>query len=351
MQLRYLILLALFSLLLRCQADGPAGNGTVSYLYVGQSGTGSLYRFGDVVTAVDDDLRLLNIVTGRDTLLLDPGAALRPSGPGFVALPAPSSRLTPERLQQTPYHYRVDSVTYWASFEPAFTGFPEYTRPGTRDFINRLADWGGTAPGLEYSEYRIDASSGLPILMLSERKRGRYVETVAIVVDSVGAQGFAGQLYRPGNPLPRAIDFTAVSSGTATLDPTDFIERVNAGYSRSYLLLPRPTASSTDATKRLPRRALIDEGDLGTISASFLDDGTFMFLSDDHIVLQGSYVLDLDKGLLTITEEAGPVYRIFLEASPGIVFTLPVSVLRLEGTLMQGYDNYLRIEVVQLPDA
>ena len=351
MTVRRFFFLTLLLSLLQCQQRDATGSAAVSYLYVGASSSETPYRYGDLITPTSTDLRVNNLVTGRDTVLSNPTVAQRPSGPAFVALSGPSVPLSGTQLSARPYHYRVDSTDYWASFEPAFTGFPEYTLPDARDYVNRLVDWGGTAPGLEYSEYRVDTTAGRPIILLSERDRGRYVQTVAIVVDAAVGAEFEGRLYRSGNPLPHPIVFTPAASTTAGLDPDDFIDRVNAGYSRSYLLLPRPAAPTADTAKRLPRRALIDEGDLGAISASFLDDGTFMLLSDDHIVLQGSYVLDLDKGLLTITEEAGPVYRIFLEATPGISFTLPVSVVRLEGTVMQGYDNYLRIEVVQINEA
>ena len=305
----------------------PAPNdreGRVGFLYTGpeEGGAPGGTAFGEVST--------------------DPAAASQ-SGyvrlDGTVALPA-------DWLTARPFTYTQDGVAYWASFEPSFTGFPEYTAPGSKDFVNRMQNWQGTAPGLEFSEYRIDSTAGQPVLLLSERERGRYVQTVAVVVDSVGPDAFRGRLYRPGQTTPTSLTFRRTPAPTATTDPEQLIDRINAGYSRSSLVLLPSRGPAPDSVKQLPRRALIDEGDIGAISASFLDDGTFMLLSDDHVILQGGYVLDLDKGLLTVTEADGPVYRLFLDTDP-VTFTVPVSVLRLEGTQLRGSDNYLRIELVE----
>ncbi|PHL00168.1 hypothetical protein CGL56_03765 [Neolewinella marina] len=278
---------------------------------------------------------------GELTLDADSGSRLLPLQP--AATPLDTSFLT-----RQPFNYHFRGQDYWASFEPAYTGFPEFTRPGSRDFVNRMVDWAATAPGLEYSEYRLVEGYGQPILLISERQRGRYVNTLGILVDTVAADVFGGRVFHSSDPdYAQELLFHALPVPPAPYSAESFVDKVNQGYSRSYLLVDPARERPVGEDKRLPRKSLIDPGDLGRISASFLEDGSVMFLSDDHIVLQGSYVLDLDKGMLTVTDPDGASFRVFVDTDNGIRFTLPVSVVELEGGQLVGQDNYLRIEVVE----
>ena len=361
--LRWLPLLLLLAACQSGDAD-PTASDDPAYLFLSAGGLTGALRNGDALQVRGEQLRIYNLLTGRDTTLSLSsvrnvlmattsgglhlaGAAATDGRHRLLALEGTGLELPVDRLTGRPYRYRYADKDYWASFEPSFTGFPEYTLPGAQDFVNRLMDWSATAPGLEFSEYRLVSRYAQPLLILSERDRGQYIDNQIIVIDSVGDDGFAGRVVTasPGRDTP--IRFTAIDGLADDYPPDTFVDRVNAGYSRSFLLLDRDasTAVQTDE-KRLPRRSFIDPGDLGTISASFLDDGSLMFLSNDHIVLQGSYVLDLDKGLLTVTDDTGAGYRIFVTTENGIAFTLPVSVVTLAGSGLAGQDNYLRIEVV-----
>ncbi|PPK85747.1 hypothetical protein CLV84_2651 [Neolewinella xylanilytica] len=332
-----------------------------SYLFLSETGLTGGLQSGDVIRFREEELSLRNPLTGRDTTIPVSAArnVIRVESDGtitlsggdaaqqrLVALQPTEQRLDTQFLTRQPFLYRYLDQEYWASFEPSFTGFPEYARPGARDFVNRLTDWSATAPGLEYSEYTLVNDYVQPILILSERDRGQYEDNQVIIIDSIGSDAFRGRILRAnGESVPITFKATETTAGASS---QTFVEEVNTGYSRSYLLLKRNrkgSAASAD-TKRLPRRSYIDPGDLGAISASFLDDGTVMFLSDDHIVLQGSYVLDFDKGLLTLTDDTGASYRVFIDTEGGITFTLPVTVVELGGGRLVGEDNYLRIEVV-----
>ena len=361
--LRCLPILLLLSACQSGDADS-ATPGAPVYLFLNEGALSGAFEHGDAVRLSGEELHVQNVLNGRDTVISLSAArnVLTATSTGTLQLtatvgPDRRQRLLPlegfgavpssDRLTRSPYRYRYAGQDYWASFEPSFTGFPEYTRPGALDFVNRLMDWSATAPGLEFSEYRLVTDYAQPLLILSERERGQYLDNQIIVIDSVADEDFAGRVVRAGSAGDSPVKFTAIDGLADDYGPESFVERVNAGYSRSYLLLDRGQAEAVAKDeKRLPRRSFIDPGDLGTISASFLDDGSVMFLSDDHIVLQGSYVLDLDKGLLTVTDDNGAGYRIFVTTEKGIAFTLPVSVVTLAGSGLRGQDNYLRIEVV-----
>ncbi len=361
---KLLIPIVLFALsVVACEDAGEGTTANTSYLFTSASGLTGALRSGDVIRVVDGALEIHNILSGRDTSFAATGArnVIQLTSGGGLALTAGAAadeqRLwkldatTPQFdsafLTQEPFSYQYLGKEYWASFEPSFTGFPEYTRDGSRDFVNRLTDWSATAPGLEFSEYRVVQKFGQPLIVLSERERGQYLEDQIILVDSVGTEAFRGLIVSGDNPGGDPVEFTRTDGLADGYPAQDFVDEVNSGFSRSYLLLDRDRRGAAAPTndKRLPRRSFIDPGDLGEISASFLDDGSVMFLSDDHIVLQGSYVLDLDKGLLTVTDETGASYRIFLDTNDGISFTVPVSVVELQGGRLIGEDNYLRIAV------
>jgi hypothetical protein len=217
-----------------------------------------------------------------------------------------------------------------------------------------MAGWDSLSPGLAYTEYVLPDELPQPVLIIAERQGSEYLESWGVVVDTVAPDGFGGRAVGLPEELTSAgeqrVFFSRQQSPVAGVSPPELIEEINAGYSRSYLLFsPQPLDDVTLSRggKRLPRRATIDEGDLGNISASFLDDGRFMLLSDDHLILEGNYALDLDKGLLTVEDDAGLFYRIFLATRGEIALTLPVWVLRLEGSRLNGTDNYLRVEVVE----
>ena len=364
--MRNLPLILLLTTLLAAACGERADDATTGrdYLFVSNGGLTGPLRSGDILRVAGEELQVTNVFTGRDTAFPVSGARnvlnlgpddsprLLPQGSGeqqLVALSSPVPVLDSAYLTQSLFLYRYGGKEYWASFEPAFTGFPEYAREGTLDFVNRLVDWSATAPGLEFSEYQLIRKYGQPLLILSERQRGQYLGNQIIVVDSAGADGFSGRILTGGAADNVSITFTRTDGLADDYRPDDFVEEVNGGFSRSYLLLDRERRGPAEPTadKRLPRRSLIDPGDLGEISASFLDDGSVMFLSNDHIVLQGSYVLDLDKGLLTVTDDTGGSYRIFVGTEGGITFTLPVSVVQLDAGRLVGEDNYLRIEVVE----
>ncbi len=337
-------------LLLACegQSDTLAG-GVDHYLYVSKlAGRGPLVH-GDVMQRRGTEVTIHNLFRDRDTLIaLRNGATLNSlaSAGELILLRQVTAPLDTALLTRRPFTYHYGGATYWASFEPAFTGFPEYARRGARDFVNRRTDWRADGPGLQYSEYSLALTDPQPVLVLGERQRGRYLSDAILLVDSVYTTGLTGRLIEEDHV--RAIRFEQVPDITVDYTAEAFAEEVNAGYSRSYLLLPQedPAEVNTEVdANRLPRRSLIDPGDLGNISASFLDDGTLMFLSNDHIVLQGSYVLDLDKGLLTVSDDTDADYRVFVDTRDGVAFTLPVSVVELVGGRLVGRDNYLRIEV------
>ncbi|MBB4078527.1 hypothetical protein GGR28_001140 [Lewinella aquimaris] len=335
-----------------CTSEAPedvAEDG--KWLYVGKPILGWPLRYGDVIKAEGEYLRLTSVLTSRDTVVEPDGASWidsLASGASFLRLQPPVGAGALTDLTHQPFVYGMDGLQYWSSFEPAFTGFPEYARPGARDFVNHLFDWSATTPGLQYSEYTIPVTDPQPVLVLAERNRSTYLDNLIVVVDAVSGRGFRGRVIREG--VLDSIEFTKVDLLRSGFTPKQFVDLVNEGYSRSFLLIPRSKTGEGDGVvdaKRLPRRSLIDPGDLGNISASFLDDGTVMFLSNDHIVLQGSYVLDLDKGLLTVSDDTDASYRVFVDLSDRISFTLPVSVVELDGSRLRGEDNYLRIEVVE----
>ncbi|WP_116107789.1 hypothetical protein [Lewinella sp. IMCC34191] len=362
--MKYLIIGFLSVLLLfgGCSAPSDGEAGGDYYLFLNDGGLAGALASGDIFQVGEDELRVTNLLSGRDTTLglgavrnvLSVEASGTPRVIGntdrqrLIALDRPTLDLDTTWITREPFEYTYLGQTYWASFEPSFTGFPVYARPNALDFVNRLVDWSATAPGLEFSEFSLYNSFGQPVIVLSERERGQYRDSQIILVDSVGDKQFTGRIVMgaPRGEVP--ITFTRTDGVANDYPPDAFIEEVNRGFSRSYLLLERnrPMATPTDE-KRLPRRSFIDPGDLGAISASFLDDGSVMLLSDDHIVLQGSYVLDLDKGLLTVTDDTGASYRIFVDTGEGIHFTVPVSVVELEGGRLVGEDNYLRIDVVE----
>ena len=335
--------------LLACGEDKGTASGADQYLYVRKlAGRGPLVH-GDLVRRRGTEVSVRNLLLDRDTVIaLREGRTLNDLATAGELLPLRQldTPFDTALLTRRPFTYDYAGATYWASFEPVFTGFPEFARRGARDFVNRRTDWRVNGAALQYSEYNLATTDPQPVLVLGERQRGRYLSDAIVLVDSVYATGFAGRLIEAGDL--QAIRFEQVPDTTVTYTAEAFAEEVNAGYSRSYLLLPQeePAEANVEVSaNRLPRRSLIDPGDLGNISASFLDDGTLMFLSNDHIVLQGSYVLDLDKGLLTVSDDTDADYRVFVDTRGGIAFTLPVSVVELVGSRLIGQDNYLRIEV------
>ena len=359
------LFLLLLTLLAAACGDRPDdASSALYYLFVSDGGLTGALRSGDVLRVSGEELEVTNLLTGRDTAFPVRGARnvleigsdgsprLLPQGGAdqqLIALGGPVAALDSAYLTEELFLYHYGGKEYCASFEPTFTGFPEYARDGTLDFVNRLVDWSATAPGLEFSEYQLVRDFGQPLLILSERQRGQYLGDQIIAIDSAGTDSFSGRILTGGADGNVPVTFTRTDGLADDYDPEAFVEEVNGGFSRSYLLLDRERRGEVEPTseKRLPRRSLIDPGDLGEISASFLDDGSVMFLSNDHIVLQGSYVLDLDKGLLTVTDDTGASYRIFVGTGGGITFTLPVSVVQLDAGRLVGEDNYLRIEVVE----
>ncbi|THH40029.1 hypothetical protein [Neolewinella litorea] len=357
----FLLVLAFIAACERTDGDDSSDE-VKQWLYVRTGSDLGPLNHGDVIRPEGDDLRISNILTGRDTLIqlasVDHLLSVLPNGKVVLDGVAGGPRLLPLEntgvtldtafLTRQPFTYEMMGQQYWVSFEPAFTGFPEFTRPGSRDFVNRMVDWAATAPGLEYSEYVLLQNFGQSILLISERQRGQYLNTMGVLIDTVSADVFGGRVFHGSETgYPAEILFHTLPVEPAPYSAEAFVDLVNQGYSRSYLLVKRTGERNLGEDKRLPRRSLIDTGDLGLISASFLEDGSVMFLSDDHIVLQGSYVLDLDKGLLTVTDPDGVSFRVFVDTEDGIQFTLPVSVVELDGGTLVGEDNYLRIEVVE----
>ncbi|MCP9235748.1 hypothetical protein [Lewinella sp. JB7] len=326
---------------------GEAGK----WLYLGPDGGEHPFRYGDLVTVAGPEARVRSVFSSRDTVIPLEGTPWPDSlaqGASFLKLRTVAGGGDLSDLTRQPFQYRIGEREYWASFEPAFTGFPEYARPESKDFVNHLSDWSATTPGLQYSEYTVPVTEPQPVVVLAERNRSQYLDNLIVVLDTLTAGEYRGRVVRDGQVVPITLRKLGLRESSYT--PQSFVDYVNQGYSRSFLLIPpsrtREGAGVVDA-KRLPRRSLIDAGDLGNISASFLDDGTVLFLSNDHIVLQGGYVLDLDKGLLTVSDDTDASYRVFVDTRQGITFTLPVSVVELEGSRLRGEDNYLRIEVVE----
>lgn len=292
---------------------------------------------------VEDDLLLLPI----ETLLLRTGELGRfPSR--LLQLEPPSAPLDSGFILQQPFTYAVDSNHYWASFERTFTGDSRRVRPKAKDFVNRFVDYTAVRPGLEFSEFSLFREYEQPILVISERNGRDYGRTIGVLIDTVGPDFFGGRTFQgPDGNFPEHLMFRTAPLLPDTFTADSFVRAVNTGYSQSHLLIDTTRDRVLGEPKRLPGRSYIDPGDLGFISASFLDDGTVMFLSDDHIILQGGYVLDLDKGILTVSGQNYVTYHVFVDTREGINFTLPVSVVQLRGDHLVGSDNYLRVDVME----
>lgn len=333
---------------LACESPAPPVEES-AYLFIGTGRMGYDLRFGDVLSPEAEGLRYRNLLDGRDTLVNHSLGDVRTTVTlkNLVDLGGTEVQLDTQQLVRQPYRYTYGSTTYWASFEPTFTGFPEFARTGSRDFINHALDWAADAPGLIYSEYVLVNNYRQPILVFGARRRGQYADSHILVVDSVGAaQSFAGRRYDERNGEGgRQVSFTALPTVTTGLSLTGFIQSVNEGYTRSYLLND-PLLTDFKPEPGLPRRAIIDSDDLGEISAGFLSNSEFILLSDDHVILQGSYVLDLDKGVLTVRDAGEVNYRLFVSTGDTTTFTVPVSVVELVDGELRGADNYLRLEVV-----
>ncbi len=362
----YRIIYCSFLLLLLAAGCSPPEGGTAakrgSWLYMGEDG-GDL-RHGDVVRLQGELMIIHNLLKKRDTVialnmvedqlrllpiedLLLRGANLGRFPPRLLHLDPPRQSLDSAFLTGQPFSYEVKGKEYLASFETVYTGWRERPRKNALDFVTRPIDFSSFPAGQQFTEYTLLKNYDEPILLLSQRNKASYSKTVGILIDSVGPDAFGGRVFQgPGGGMPDTLYFHARPEAPETYTAESFVRKVNLGFSRSDLLLPRPAPFELDTLKRRPRRSLIDPGDVGLISASFLDDGTVLFLSNDHIVLQGSYVLDLDKGLLTVTNDTGVIYRVYVDTSKGISFTLPVSVVDLIGGEMVGTDNYLRLEVM-----
>lgn len=349
---RVFLLTLCLGYLVGCDRSGASSEYPISHIYLGGGAPSFALLAGDVVTVSGaQEAEVYNLFTGRDTLL-ELSGAFNPTPPIYRPL-SDSLVLDEDYLTGSAFRYSIDSITYWASFEPAFTGFPEFARAGSRDFVNRTAEWEGITPGLAFSEYVLLDDYPQPILVISEREGSAYGQSLAIRVDSVSSGGFRGSLLRQTSTgqsvTVTPITFERVST-RLDYDAATFVNTVNESYSDSYLLFPpRPVADrdlGRAAARRMPRRAIIDPRDPGRISASFLDDGRFMLLSDDGIVLEGNYVLDLDKGLLTVDDGEGTTFRIFITDRPNIVFTLPVTTMTLAGSGVRSTDNYLSVEVI-----
>ncbi len=346
------LLSVLFCLSSCPDATGAAGR-TGDGLYVGRSLPGSLPAYGDVVSFGPESLRFRNLFTNRDTTVerTDRSDSLARSQQ-LHGLTGSKAVVVPDYLTTQPFTYRLGEADYWASFESRFTGFPEYARPEALDFVNHVAAFKRIIPEFIYTEYAWITEYGRPLLLLSSRDRGSYLRTLAVVVDTITADYFSGRVLRDGTLPPRfgteTVRFSRIPRVVPNAAPETFVQRVNQGYSRSYLLLPPadspPSPTNPAAT---PRRSLLDPGDVGHLSASFLDDSRFLLLSDDHIILEGDYVLDLDKGLLTIRDAAEATYHLFLTVGEVITLTLPVSVVELQAGRLEGRDNFLRIEIVR----
>jgi hypothetical protein len=333
--------------------DGVDSAGS-SYLYVGGRDTLSGLSFGDLLRVTGDEVRI-ETLSGMGDRVVTGGLEGLLNTPVVRLLDSLDEQVDNARLTSFPYSYQLGGETYWASFETDFTGFPEYARPGSRDFINRPLNWDSWVSGLAYTEYVLLDDTPQPVLIIGERQRSAYLTSWGVIVDTVGEDGFGGETIgtpdSEGERLNERIYFRRLSSPLSGFTPASFSRRLNEGFSRSFLLFesrPVPDAELSRGSQRLPRRATIDQDDLGEISASFIDGTRFLLLSDDHLILEGDYELDLDKGLLSVATDEGLVYRIFMRQDGDIIgLTLPVSVLRLEGGSLAGTDNYLRIEVVE----
>ena len=361
----WFFLTAIFLVVVSCS---PSEGGTAAkrgtWLYMGDGGNRDL-RNGDLVRLQGQLMIIHNILYKRDTVIaLDmveneirllpiEDLLLRGSSMGgypsrLLQLKPPARPLDSVFVVSQPFAYEVKGKEYLSSFEPVFTGFWEKHRDGVRDFVTRPEEFSTFPTGQQFTEYHLITDYEQPILLLLQREKSRYTKTVGVLVDSVSPSAFGGRVFQgPDGGMPDTLYFHARPEAAETYTAESFTRAVNLGFSRSALLLPGGAKKELDTISRRPRRSLIDPGDIGLISASFLDDGTVMFLSDDHIVLQGSYVLDLDKGLLTVTDDTGDIYWVFVDTSDGIKFTLPVSVVDLIGGELVGEDNYLRLEVVR----
>lgn len=319
-----------------------------SYLYTGAPMLGGL-NYGDVVTSAGEEgLSVRRLVEGGDTTIagsLD-GLLGRLGRADFVPLSMDTVSLTTDQLSARPLTFNYAGADYWASFEQTFTGFPEFARVGAGDFVNHSLTWSAATPGIAASEYSLIDDYGLPLLLLAGRDRGQYIEDKLIVMDSVGTGGFAGRIFDGSASGGRRVTFRAAEGAGAVKGAADFTAAVNEGYSKAYLL-NKSRASQYSEAPGLPRRAVVDRGDLQGISAAFLPNGEFMLLSDDHLILQGSSTLDLDKGVLTVAASSGLSYYVFVDAGDPITFTVPVSVVELVDGELRGADNFLRLEVVE----
>jgi hypothetical protein len=333
-----------------------AENEAATYLFVEEYSSRHDLFFGDVLRVAGggaqvQSLKEATIGPPRSIPTADVEGLLRSDS--VVRLLPVKAVLRPEDITRSPFGYRLGAYDFWASFEAYFTGFPEYVRPGSRDFVNRMENWDSLTPGLAYTEYVFLEDLPQSVILIAERQGSDYLDNWGVVVDTVTAEGFGGTVVGRPDEIEGArgerIFFRRQASPLAGYNADSFTQEVNTGFSRSSLLFPPrdlDDISLTQGSKRLPRRATIDRGDLGNISASFLDGSRFMLLSDDHLILEGNYALDLDKGLLSVEDKAGLVYRLFLKETGGIAITLPVWVLQLEGSRLAGTDNYLRVEVV-----
>ena len=347
--MREILRLLLLTLLLYGTACSNVENTSApaSYLYTGRPTLEGL-RYGDVITSTEGGIFVRRLVTGGDTTVTGSVNALL-AGPlraDFVPLTIDTVALQAEQLIARPYRFTYAGEAYWASFERTFTGFPEFARTGAGDFVNHSATWSATTPGIAASEYSLVDDYGLPVLLLAGRDRGQYIDDKIVVVDSVGREGFAGRIFDGSASGGRRVTFGAAAGAGAVNGADDFITTVNRGYSRAYLLNDT-RASQYSEEPGLPRRAVIDRGDLSGISAAFLPNGEFMLLSDDHLILQGSSTLDLDKGILTVAAQSGLSYYVFVAPGDPITFTVPVSVVELVDGELRGADNFLRLEVVE----
>ncbi|WP_116125753.1 hypothetical protein [Lewinella sp. IMCC34183] len=368
MPYRFLCYILFLCALTLASCDRPRG-GTAAkrgtWLYMGAGmGEGKLVH-GDLLRLQGKLLVLHNLVQRRDsvinldhiednllllpieTLLLRTGQ-LGQYPSQLLHLDPPNQPLDTALLLSRPFTYTAEGRTYWTSFEPSYSGDNFRKRDKALDFVNHIKDYAGTEPGLEFSEYSLYTGYEQPILMLSERNGLTYGRTVAVLIDTVGTDFFGGRTFQGADSnFPDTLLFRAAPLLPGDYTAESFVAAVNSGYSQSRLLLEPEPERILDEPKRIPNRSYIDPGDLGLISASFLDDGTVMFLSDDHIILEGSYVLDLDKGLLTVSGKDWTTYHVFIDVEDGITFTLPVSVVELKGGRLAGADNYLEVDVIE----
>lgn len=340
------VLLLLTGLFTACTTEQEQTTSTQSYLYVGTGG--GEVAFADVVTESGRGLILHNLLSGRDTQIAQSLAIVggRDSRQ-LIPLYRDTIPLRIAELHRRAYRMTYGDNSYWTSFEPVFTGFPEFAREGAHDFVAHPIDW-DPRDDLSYSEYKLIDDYARPLLLLGSRQRGQYVASLLVVIDSVSNGTIGGRAFTAtGGPLGEEVIFEPLPVSPQGPSDRELVERVNEGYSRSSLRW-QPIAADFLTTPGLPRRAIIDTDDLLGISATFLSGTEFMLLSDDHIILQGGYVLDLDKGLLTVTEEDGLIYRVFLnQGTVKLSLTVPVSVVELIDNELRGADNYLHLEVIE----